>query len=80
MSQTEFSFRTKNQSCIEGELELTREEVRAIKKLTESKMTEYQYDDDREDGCNIYKLGGSNWADLGEVRMKCKMWLVENQR
>lgn len=75
----EFSFRTKNQSGIEGELKLTREEIRAIKKLAEQRMREQEADDGYEEASWVFKLGGSNWADLDDLRTKCKMWLVDNQ-
>ena len=68
---SEHTLASKNQSGIEGELELTREEVRAIKKLAEQEMI--NTDD------YAYSLGGSNWADLDNLRTKCKLWLVKNQ-
>jgi hypothetical protein len=72
----EYDYRGKNRSGIEGEVELTREEVRAIKKLAERKMKEKQ---DSDEDPWVFPLGGTTWADLDNIRTKCKVWLRDNQ-
>lgn len=79
MTEQEYSYKTKNQSDIEEDITLTREEVRAIKKLAETTMNHRQVDEDCDEPAYAYPLGGSNWADLDDLRTKCKMWLVKNQ-
>lgn len=71
------TYKTKNRSGIEDEMEVTREEARAIKKIVEQKMLENQHNDDAEEA--VYPLGGDNWADLSDIRMKAKKFLRENQ-
>jgi len=73
MSESNHTLSSKNQSDITGNLEITREEVRAIQKLCEKEMRE-----DQDEG-HIFELGGSNWADLSDLRIRCKHWLVKNQ-
>ena len=68
----------KNQSGIVEDIEMTREEVRCIKKMAESEMRRRE-DEDSDVQSYAYPLGGSNWADLDNLRTKCKIWLVENQ-
>lgn len=79
MTENKFTYQTKNQSGIEEDLTLTREEVRAIKKLAEDAMIERRVNEKWDNGTHVYPLGGSNWVDLSEIRTKCKMWLVRNQ-
>lgn len=76
---SDYTFRTKNNSGIEGEIEITREDVRAIKEMCE--ITMQRRGNNESIGISEYKypLGGSNWADLMELRAKCKSFLRENQ-
>jgi hypothetical protein len=76
---SEYTFKSKNSSGIESEMEVTREDVRAIKEMCESTMRERGDDEDIEIPEWKYPLGGSKWTDLMELRQKCKKFLRENQ-
>lgn len=71
MTTDDLSVLTKNQSDIEGEVTITREEARAIKAMCENYMV-------MEDTYK-YALGGENWADIDNLRTKMKTFLVNNQ-
>ena len=71
MTKETLSYKTRDNSGISGDITLTREEVRTIKKLVEQHMIEH---DDYQ-----YRLGGENWCDLDNLRTKTMHWLVRNQ-
>lgn len=76
----QYTYDTREQSGIGGEMTLSREEVRVIKKLCEKQIHENERDDDVDHAADVFPLGGDNWADLMKLRRKSKQWLVDNQR
>lgn len=70
---------SRNKSGISGELDMTREEARAIKKMAEAEMRRRGSRNENTSDEYVFPLGGDTWADLMHIRRKCKRFLRENQ-